>query len=410
VAEVYRAAGEYHIRRSHGDKEKQASTAVKLLSDARGALVSAPPSAERNFLLIELAVTQADLGGDGADVTDGKRVKWDDVQKEIRPTVTALRPDLRMVALRNIARKLAPKQQGALPAKVAKTVFPPNEDFAAPAVGGEDDAPAPAAPAPNVRAGEPTRNYNYDEAIGQIGLELLRAKARDQAEAVAALADRTTPSGSPSLMALWIALAPADKPPSQLPSPNSPEKDVRYGYSEGWAQIGKLKEARDKAVSPAAPDIKLRALAGVVAARIDEALGDAVADLDVAAKIAESEMKTRKDADPAVLLRLAELAAKAGKPDLIGAFAAASPDPGMQSLIKLVAFQAKLDAAPKEKADDAEIKDIGDPKSFAYALAYERLARHNAANDRNFAKSVKQWDERVRPLGYAGVALGLLEQ
>src|SRR5262249_19615864 len=82
-AEVNRAAGEYYLnttRRRCVDKANDCfRTARNLLANSR--------SLYGDAALIDLAVSQVELGGDGKDVDNGERLSWKEAPKELRQTL-----------------------------------------------------------------------------------------------------------------------------------------------------------------------------------------------------------------------------------------------------------------------------------------------------------------------------------
>ena len=72
------------------------------------------------------------------------------------------------------------------------------------------------------------------------------------------------------------------------------------------------------------------------------------------------------------------------------------------------------EAAPKDlKPEEAWAEEVGDKQSVSHALAFGRIARkHSQATSSSDAKAaVEGWkDDRLKPLGYAGIALGTKER
>src|SRR6516225_789141 len=110
AVEVHRAAGDYFLRaekaldaRSH---YKHAQARLRLEAGAK------PSSVEKDLLAFDLALSQADLGGEKEEVDKGKRIKWDDVYKDLRPTFLGIAsPEARIEALQQVSRKLIQRGQ-----------------------------------------------------------------------------------------------------------------------------------------------------------------------------------------------------------------------------------------------------------------------------------------------------------
>src|SRR5437763_1401232 len=72
-------------------------------------------------MLIELALAQVDLGGDAGQVSEGKRLAWPDVRKEVVVTLSAIGDlDARAEGLRRVTRKLIEKGQVGLAEELAE--------------------------------------------------------------------------------------------------------------------------------------------------------------------------------------------------------------------------------------------------------------------------------------------------
>ena len=102
AAEVHRLVGEYYLRSGELDHANDE------FKKARGSLARAGPgTVERDAALIDLALSQVDLGGSKAQTKDHARLKWDDAQTELRQTLQKLSTtEARVEAIRLLTRKL----------------------------------------------------------------------------------------------------------------------------------------------------------------------------------------------------------------------------------------------------------------------------------------------------------------
>src|SRR5262249_44900088 len=80
-AEVNRAAGEYYL---NTNRRRCVDKANDCFRTARQLLANSQSSYERDAALIDLAVSQVELGGDGKDVDNGERLTWKDAPTELR--------------------------------------------------------------------------------------------------------------------------------------------------------------------------------------------------------------------------------------------------------------------------------------------------------------------------------------
>jgi hypothetical protein len=108
------------------------------------------------------------------------------------------------------------------------------------------------------------------------------------------------------------------------------------------------------------------------------------------------------------MIRVAGLAARAGKVEAASAVVEVIGDDSAKSWAKLEVLRGRL-AAQKEKGDDAWLDALGDPSKpkVVQGLGREELARHNAAvGESAYAKVVDTWPKAMRAFGQAGTALG----
>jgi hypothetical protein len=396
-AELHRAAAEFYLLK---DQPKEAE---KHLTEARKLLIAASASTERDAQLIDLALTQADLGGSDDEARKGTRLKADKVYSDhLRKTLEGVRsPEARLEALRSVGRKLSARGQAAKAIQLARDL-----------------------------------SYGEDallQATAQVGLEMVSAKQMDGAqsqadfaqkryeEAAAAAAkegkDRRPPA---ALIALRLVLDQPDKAralaPDPFKSPEKPSPEALEGYVQGLAQNGQIQEAeRLVALEPPPSAAHLRLVIALAAGAVESDPSAAADFIQRHAPDAAADAAGR--AGPAesvswLLLRLVRLGVRAGvgKDGLQPLLdVAANLDPALHARMQLEVLRGQL-AASKDKAEESMAQDIS-KQTLAHALALEGIARHNARHGQNAMKGIETWDpEALRPFGYVGVALGLADR
>jgi hypothetical protein len=381
-------AGEYFVRAAK--KREDLEAAMKHFAEARAKLHDLPVgNVDRNGMLIELGLAYTTCGGDANEVSEEKRLPWTKVPAEVRKTFNSIPAgawELRVRAMRLLARKLAAKEQALLTTDVAQNCC----------TGAEQP-----------------------EMIGKIGIELFLAGKKDLAEKVLAKAPN---AAAPALTALWLALHPSEaRPPASfahVPPPpagtSSVSRNARLAYCEGLALQGKIGEARALAERPTPrpedgfESIEALILVAAVAVETGKS-GEAVAIIDAVAKSLKSEFKDAPQSGW-LLVRAVEVAAKAGKMDAVQALLDSIKNPAVNSWARLGVLRLKLADQAKQRADETWVEAITDPStvSVAAALARAEVARHNAAaGDNSYTKLVEGMTKgTIRPFGYAGTALG----
>ncbi len=385
AAEIQRAAGAYYLGAGNAEDARKRLQRARALVATENAT-----SSEWDAVLIDVALTQVDLGGEQAEVDGGARLKWADAEKELRQTLAQLlSPEARLEAVREVSRKLIAKNQGLLAVSVVRLLHLAEET-------------------PELQA--------------LIGLELARANqtkaALTLAEQTQALVPPPPPAGAeakarrvpPSLLALWFALGKPEQARALAPEPGGdlePDLAVRVGYAEGFARKGELDTARNYAGRRGVPQGRLQAFLALGAVALENNQTDAARqDLETAARIAEEELRGR-GISPWVLLRLVRLGGQASPSDRWLRLAGLIPDPALRGRAQLAVLQTRLQST-KGQAEEAWAQSV-EKDTPAHALALEALARHNApSGGAALLKTIDAWQpERLRPFGYIGVALGL---
>jgi hypothetical protein len=398
-ATLLAGAGDYFLRTGKSVTEggflQKANPGCGILArnhygQALALLSQAPADSERDAALAELAEAEAELGGTGEDVQNELRIPWDEIQKRVRSTLSAMRPGGRLEALRAVARRFIAHGQPDRVLPLAGQVYPsPEEDKA--------------------------------EAVAAVGLEFLAAGDKDRATRAAeqALAPyakgpppkrpeeaKKPPPIRPAVVALAMTLN--GKPPAPGRGPDE-EMEHLIGETEGLARLGQWDDAKQKAANRRfGPNAQFRAHVGLAAAAVDAKSAEAVAAVEAALNFFHAEVRNRRPLAWDVY-RLAALAQRAGvSEERLRALAEDNPDPALRGRTQLAAFRMQL-ARSKEAAEDGAAEQAVGP-SVAQLLAFQALARHNTRRDADWAKGVASWEEPRRAFGSLGIALGLQDR
>jgi tetratricopeptide (TPR) repeat protein len=374
-AALHTGAGEYFLRTRKPQCAKlvaeQFGQALKLLNEAT--------DADRDLALTELALAWVDAGGDRPDLERELRLKWDDAQKRIQATLGAIRtPEARLEALRGVAGRLVARGQATKVIPLVQRVYS-------------------------------AVDADQAEAYAVVALELRKADETRAAEAADLALRPFDPAikDRPPLRAAVVAAALVfdKKLPAFEKKRVEDEWQELIGRAEGLARRGELAQAREKVkeAKKFGEEVTFRALVGVAAGAAEANPGDKA---DVEAAAAAADTVRRLDAAAWPLLRLTQVAIRAGLPeDAQQKVAAAIAVPTVKGPAQLAVLRARLGASPQVVGEDVAAKVEG--KGLAHRLARQALARHNVRVDAGWAKTVQGWEEPERAFGALGVALGL---
>jgi hypothetical protein len=253
---------------------------------------------------------------------------------------------------------------------------------------------------------------NRAEALAQLGL--LQIDQKDQAGALAtqaiqaSAAIKKSPKGPPeppppSLIALMVALDHSDAKKLSPPKDNSP-LELRVGFTWGWAYRGQLGEARALATSAGPASHQLEALIALVAVLLEKK-ADIEMDLASAVDRIEPALKEKDTkATPWTLYRLAGLAVRAGKLDFASKVADLISDSDLRYLAKLEIALATFD----KKSDMDVLSHFAGQKPACRHALLELARRSTRSNGSStVSNALNDWEPELRPLGYAGIALGM---
>jgi len=217
-------------------------------------------------------------------------------------------------------------------------------------------------------------------------------------------------------MALRLALgggkqpAPAGNLPLIAPpEAGSASDEARLAYAEGLALAGQMISALAVAdlEGPGGHEGRVRAFAAVASVALDSGAPEAARAAEAAARIIEQYMRSSPP-PPWLMIRVAGLAARAGRLDAANGVVDTINDDSAKSWAKLEVLRGRL-AALKDKGEDSWLDVLGDPSKpkVVQGLGREEMARHNAAvGESGYPKVVDTWPKAMRAFGQAGTALG----
>jgi hypothetical protein len=373
VAALHTLVGDYY----RNGKTPSAPTAREQYEKAFS-LLHTPAGEESNeekeAALAELAAAQVELGGSPQEAEKEVRLKWDDTQRAVQATLSAMAPgEARLDALRRVSRHLIARGQIDRVLPLTTKVYASAEAEKA-------------------------------AALAAVGLELLAAgnkeaaqKAADQALEVYGTGARG--AGSPPLVPEVVALALVlNKNP---PEPTkADEKNDLLGQVEGLAVQGKADEARARLGKTTDVHLHFKGYVALAAA------SEGKAEVESAIKfLEENDLRNRPELSWP-LLRLVRVGVKAGVgDDRLQAAASAIAERAVRGRAQLAVLKSRLKGTPGT-AEEKAIHSV-DPKSVAHLVGRAELARHNVRADGGYTKEVQKWDEPARAFGWAGIALGL---
>src|SRR6266849_2413823 len=385
AAEVYRGLGVYQLRAENPVGENNSAQAARdQFRKARAKLTEdSKESAEHDAILIDLALDQLDLGSDSEDAQKrGVRLKWYVAVKEVNQTLQHVKsPEARLFGLHQVERKLIDLNHSSIAARLPDAILGPNDP-------------------------------NRAEALAQYGLLIIDQKDQAGAQASQALRATVPPkkdaknsqaSLPPSLVALLVALDRKDVKELSPPKENPP-LELRVGFTWAWAYRGQLGEARALALSNGPASHQLQALIALIAVLVEKK-ADIENDLSLAIERVELALKEKdSNVSPWTLYRLVQLGARGGKPNMVSKMVPHIPDAELRGLADL---EITLTTLPNGPDTEGLNRLAAEKPACRHALLL--LSRHNAryGSSSTVSKAIDGWEQELRPLGYAGIALGM---
>ena len=378
-AAIFLGAGEYRLL---AQAERAAVRAREQFGKALVALNSAPPDSERDGLLADLALAQAELGGGEPDTGRELRLPWDETQKLLLASLRAIRnPDARRESVRAVSQKLSAAGQSARALALLRQIY---------SVADEERAAALSVVALDLSSAD---DRTAGEKAAEEALSLYQAKA------------------PPPLRAEVVAAAGVfGKPPPKLDKDPKPGEaaEEHVGKVESLARQGQWDRARQEAASNQHGDtVQFGALLAIASAAVD-AKAAGTDDVDRAMTFAEAKLRDKPELAWS-FYRLTQLGVRAGLPDdRLQSFTAVIADRAVRGRAQLALFHARLDQA-KQMVEDSAADKI-EARSLARLRAGQALARHNTRLDTGWGRTVQGWQQPMQSFGSLGVALGLLDR
>ena len=188
------------------------------------------------------------------------------------------------------------------------------------------------------------------------------------------------------------------------PPKENPPLELRVGFAWAWAYRGQLGEARALALSNGPASHQLQALIAVLAALVEKK-ADIENDLSLAIERVELALKEKdSNVSPWTLYHLVQLGARGGKPNMVSKMVHHIPDAELRGLADL---EITLTILPNGPDTEGLNRLAAEKPACRHALLL--LSRHNAryGSSSTVSKAIDGWEQELRPLGYAGIALGM---
>jgi hypothetical protein len=377
-SEVYRGLGAYYL------KADKIDDALKALRQARAqARAGNPASSERNLALLHLALTQVDLAGTADQVDNKTRLSWPEAARQWEQTITSVgNPAAKREAIREVCRKLISKGQFPLAAQLVRQTL--REQTLQPQV---QPKPGP-----------------KDK-----GKKKPKKKRKEKPE---------TPRPNP--LALLLVLHQPDQARALLPNKSEDQADLAtlLLYKQGWLRHKNLRSAVNFVTGEqtVSAEDRLECLLSLGVYAADQGAGeDARACVTSAAGLIDG---AGRDASlsPWLLLAWARLAVQLDQGEVAAKMQQAIRDLGLRAWVDLEKYrrQAYRQAAQEQElAADSWSQAVPAQGTLAQGLAFQVYTRFQAgrgdAKDA-FAAVADAQPEKLRPLGYVGVALGAVDR
>ena len=402
------AAGEHALHPRSMDKDKALDEAMKRFTKSRTDIQQAAQkdsgnkaAADRYGVAGELGLALIGLGGTDEEVKDNARIRWvpaapgnrplrtnerqRTVHEELRLALDPLRGadfDTKAALSRRLTRELARKGHPDLAAEVPNFLF--------------TDSELPEAKA--IVALELYKPARSSEVASRIAEELKALLAGG------AVGRNPTPA---SAQTLWLALG-TEKAPAlySAPIPGQMNDGSRLAYTGHYLLQNDAPKALELARQPGGSLLgQLRALALYA-----EWAGDPAPAFDSALSAINLNAKSKKEGPPpaSIIVRLAQLAAEAGRMDQAKQLSDLVPDEGANVWAKGSAIQFYA-SKRTDRIEDSAL-EVPESKKIRAGHLWGRMwqARQNARtmSASDASKLIQLWPKgTVQPFGLAGIAL-----
>jgi DNA-directed RNA polymerase subunit RPC12/RpoP len=365
-AEAHRALGELYLRETDRSKSakdnfqgalgliSQKLTAEAEAKDKKNAFIN------EQLFLIDLALSQVELGGTGDDLLTKKKQEWEVVRQELQATLMKVRaPEVQVMALREVGTRLFEKDQASKAFQLAGNLA-------------------------NAELGAANRPPAYRQEIAL----LYAFKGETPAKA--------------ELM-------------KKKPDPKAKDIDanLRVGFAEGYARAGEFDAAQALAMAPLAPPLdRVDASLGVAFIAMNDPKNKAEAEkflqdaLDVMAKEKQQPFHWQQ-------LQAVKIAARLDKADLVKPMISKMEHEfKLRAQYEILAAKCEKGAATLEDLADIEAND---KEGTTLGLAWLAMSRQNGASrdqnrkafdGRSFTPQKGVTLESFRPMSDIGSYLG----
>jgi LSD1 subclass zinc finger protein len=343
AAEAHRTIGLLYLREGRPKKARkdhlqgaQAIVALEFKANPKNDGVN------EQLFLIELALSQIELGGDEKEVIAEKRIEWDQVREDLAATLGRIRePEVQAIALREVGTRLFEKNQKELAIGLSATLS--NQD----------------------KKGRPIPFRQ------QIALRF------------------AMPGGAANLK--QIAKEPDLNNAKDLADPH-----IRVGYAEGYARSGDFELALKLAGKPGPAKDRLDAFLGIGAIAWQQKNKEQATECFTAA------MPLVKDSSTTdwQKLQVVQLAARIEKADEVKDLLKSMKEPfRLRAHLEIVL--AVCERSTGEVSTDAlqELEAADAKDGTTLALAWMALARHNASKGTSRDRNRAIFEERTQMLG-----------
>jgi hypothetical protein len=394
---VHLAAGNYHIQRQERDcvvDDKVGGGARGQLRLAKEKFVSPEgATAERDALLIAVALVQLDMGGIGKAVEERARLGWPDTIKEVVRTVQGIRqpegkaqPEARVEAVRQLSRKLIELGKDQYVEELAQQI---------------GDGPVSLA-----AAGVELYHAGKEEAATRLCKQVLTFFKREATPAKPPAGQKKQEPPLPPLTLDIMILAELLGPEKRLPPATEPrqKKIEQMGKAVAAGVKGSIEEAQQKIQKLSTPALQMEALVAIADLTIDDSKAKPL--LEQALQLFREKLGNQP-LSPWTLARLVRVGLGFGvDPKELQVVAQRIPsETKLEGWVQFLIFRHYL-AHESGKVDDSEANKV-DPESLSHGLARVELARHNARKDKGTIAEIDNWSESLQPYGWIGAALGL---
>jgi hypothetical protein len=356
AAEVHRTIGLLFLQSNEREKAREAR---KHFQGAQSLFAVEPsdtnPAINEQLFLIELALSQIELGGDGDDILSKNKLEWEEVRKDLADTLRKIEtPEVQVMGLREVISRLREKNQASVAISLAA-------------------------------------------GLGNAGIAERPPAFRQQIAVLYWKDDAVTQKNAPDLSAK---------------APVAIDPHVRVGYAEGYARKQEWEKALALAQLKGRTKDRMDACLGAAAVAWQSRHKEEAAKFVKEALSLVKEKDAKDQLSAWHLLELVKLAARTEEDETVKDLIKNLPEkftPQFKLRAQMELFQVlceksagRLDADKllEIETDDQEMKTpegkaLETTPGTTLALGWMRLAQHNARNGASRDKNRKDFDNRA---------------